>query len=70
MEELNIEEMTSIKGGFFDTNNATVSSTGNSGTATAAAVNSSIASLAVTQVAAADADAIVGNVHAHIRQRA
>ena len=67
MKELTIEEMTGLKGGQ-DTNVATVFSAGNAGEATAAAVNASVASLGVDQDAAAEAEAIVGNVHARIRQ--
>jgi len=67
MKELTIEEMTALKGGQ-DTNVATVSSFDNTGVASAAAANASDLSAFIDQDAAAEATAVVGNVHARIRQ--
>ena len=68
MKELTIEEMTALKGGFTETNLAIVASADNAGAADATAANAAVGSLGVDQDASASAAAIVGNVHARIRQ--
>ena len=70
MKELSIEEMTALKGGFTETNVAIVASAFNVGEASATAANVSDTSAFVDQDASASAAAIVGNVHARIRQSA
>jgi hypothetical protein len=63
MKELTQEEMTSLKGGFFDENEANVIAAGNDATATNAAVN-----VAGIQLAKQYASADAGNQYVRIRQ--